>query len=589
MNEIHGAEAHDHEEIILTGIKGSPGICIGQAYLVDKEGVDVVNKYNIDGDDIRKEVMRFKTAVKKAKEELATIISDLPDDFSEHVSILESHLVLTKDKMLYGKAIETIEQEQVNAEWALKVVVSRIIAMFQNIPDPYLRSRATDISQVSDRIMRNLIGAERINIANINKRVILVARDLSPADTSQIQLEKIMGFVTDKGGQASHTSIIARTLEIPSIQGLGNATQLIRTEDILIVDGNEGLVIVHPSDVTLLRYRAKHLEYEAVKANISRECKNPAVTTDGFSIKLMGNIELAEELVAVLDNGGEGIGLYRTEFQYLSRTSYPSEDELFERYKEVAELMAPQPVTIRTLDINGDKALSYDTSNDESNPALGLRAIRFCLKRPDVFITQLRAILRAAAHGNIRVMFPMISGLEEVLAARKLLHEAAQSLKKENIPHRSDIEVGIMIEVPSAALMAEALADEVDFFSIGTNDLTQYMLAIDRGNRKVAHLYQPTHPAVLRIIKHVVDISRNKGIKIFMCGEMASDSAVIPLLIGMGFDEISMTPQSIPEVKDRIRKLNRKEAEALTRDVFKQNTVSDISRLLAESDALIVN
>lgn len=582
-------DSHSSDEIILNGIKGSPGICIGQAYLVDKEGVDVVNKYHIEPGDARKEVMRFKTAVKKAKEELSAIISELPKDFNEHISILESHIVLTGDKMLYGKAIETIEEENVNAEWALKVVVSRIISMFQNIPDPYLRSRATDIGQVSDRIMRNLMGAERIDIAKINKRVILVASDLSPADTSQIQLEKIMGFVTDKGGQTSHTSIIARTLEIPSIQGLGNATKMINNEDIIIVDGTEGIVIVHPSDDTLIHYRAKRREYEARKADISRECKNPAITTDGFSMKLMGNIELAEELVSVMDNGGEGIGLYRTEFQYLSRTSYPSEDELFERYKEVAELLAPEPVTIRTLDINGDKALSYDSSNDESNPALGLRAIRFCLKRPDVFVTQLKAILRAALYGNIRVMFPMISGLEEVLAARKHLHDAAMALKKAKIPHRSDIEVGIMIEIPSAALLAETLADEVDFFSIGTNDLTQYMLAIDRGNRKVAHLYQPMHPAVLKIIKHVVDVSKKKGIKVFMCGEMASDPSLMPVLIGMGLDELSMAPQSIPAVKDRIRKLSRKKAETFAEKVFKQTTVTDIMALILHEETKSIN
>jgi phosphotransferase system enzyme I (PtsI) len=573
------------EEIILNGIKSSPGICIGQAYLVDEEGVDVVPKYAIGHEYVKKEVLRFKTAVKKAKDEISTIISSLPEDFDQHISILESHMLLSGDKMLYGKTIETIEHEMVNAEWALKLVVSKIHTMFLEIPDPYLRSRSQDIAQVSERIMRNLMGAEKINISNINKRVILVAHDLSPADTSQIQLEKIMGFVTDKGGQASHTSIIARTLEIPSIQGLGNATKIIKNEDIIIVDGSAGIVIVHPTDESMLKYRAKIREHEIRKATITRDSKSPAITTDGYSMTLMGNIELAEELVAVMDHGGQGIGLYRTEFQYLSRKNYPSEDELYERYKEVAELMAPEPVTIRTLDINGDKALSYDSSNDESNPALGLRAIRFCLKRPDVFITQLRAILRAATHGNIRVMFPMISGIEEVLAARKHLHEAAMALQKEKIPHRSDISVGIMIEIPSAALMADTLADEVDFFSIGTNDLTQYMLAIDRSNGKVAHLYQTLHPAVLRIIKHVVDVSRKKGLKVFMCGEMASEPSNMPILIGMGLDELSMAPQSIPAVKDRIRKLSRKKSMAFAEKILKQSTVADIARLIQKEEA----
>lgn len=569
------------EEIILTGIKGSPGICIGQAYLVDKEGVDVVAKYDIDSKDVSKELSRLKSAVKKTKDEISAIIRDLSPEYVQHISILESHKVLASDKMLYGKTLELIENDKINAEWALKRISSKVQAMFLEIPDPYLRSRSTDVAQVSERIMRNLTGVERVNISKINKRVILVARDLSPADTSQIQLEKIMGFVTDKGGgQASHTSIIARTLEIPSIQGLGNATQIIENEDIIIVDGIEGLVIVHPSDDTLIRYNVKQRDYELRKALISRESKNPAFTTDGYTMALMGNIELAEEVVSVMDHGGEGIGLYRTEFQYLNRKSYPSEDELYEQYREVVELMAPEPVTIRTLDINGDKALSYDQNNDESNPALGLRAIRFCLTRPDVFMTQLRAILRAAYHGNIRVMFPMISGLEEVIAAKKHLHDAAKALKKENIPHRSDIEVGIMIEVPSAAYIAEILADEVNFFSIGTNDLTQYMLAIDRGNTKVAHLYQPLHPAVLRIIKHVVDVGRGKGIKVFMCGEMASDPAHIPILLGMGLDELSMAPQSIPDVKDRIRKLSREKSLSIVENVLKQNTVADIERLI---------
>jgi len=567
-------------ELILTGIKGSPGICIGQAYLVDKEGVDVVAKYDIAPQDVSKEQSRFKSAVKKTKDEITSIIRDLPPDYTQHISILESHKVLAEDKMLYGKTLDAIENDKINAEWALKRISSKVQSMFLEIPDPYLRSRSTDVAQVCERIMRNLIGAERVNISKINKRVILVARDLSPADTSQIQLEKIMGFVTDKGGQASHTSIIARTLEIPSIQGLGNATQLIENEDIIIVDGIEGLVIVHPTDETLIRYNTKQRDYELRRAMVTRESKSPATTTDGYTMTLMGNIELVEEVVSVMDHGGQGIGLFRTEFQYLNRTDYPSEDELYEQYREVVELIAPEPVTIRTLDINGDKALSYDSSNDESNPALGLRAIRFCLNRPDVFLTQLRAILRAAAHGNIRVMFPMISGLEEVLAAKKHLHDAVQALKKENIPHRSDIEVGIMIEVPSAAYMAEILADEVSFFSIGTNDLTQYMLAIDRGNRKVAHLYQPLHPAVLRIIKHVVDVGKTKGIQVFMCGEMASDPANMALLLGMGLDELSMAPQSIPDVKDRIRKLNREKSISLLDHALRQSTVADIERLI---------
>lgn len=575
-------------EIILTGISGSPGICIGQAYLVDKEGVNVVEKYPVSEDKLTDEIIRFKSAVKKTRDELSEIINGLPEDLSQHINILESHMALSNDKMLYEKTIEEIESQKVNAEWALKVIVSNIKAMFKAIPDPFLQSRSADIVQVSDKIMRNLVGAEELKISSINKRVILVANDLTPADTSQIQLEKIMGFVTDRGGKTSHTSIIARTLQIPSVQGLGCATSEIKNEDIIIVDGNEGVLIVHPTDETLLKYRDKRLNYELYKADINRLSRNPATTTDGCSIKLKGNIELAEELVSVLDHGGEGIGLYRTEFQYLSRDSFPSEDELFEGYKSVAELMTPGAVTIRTLDINGDKALAYSDDTDlEMNPALGLRAIRFCLKRPDVFVTQLRAIMRAAVYGNIEVMFPMISGLEEVLETKKLMKQASDDLARESIPHSSDIRIGVMIEIPSAVVMADALADEVDFFSIGTNDLTQYMLAIDRGNRKVAYLYSSLHPAVLQMVNHVVGVAKKKNIDVCMCGEMASDPLNMPVLIGLGLKEFSMTPQSIPAVKDIIRKINKKESYDVAKKALKMTTTKEILNFTKETTAML--
>ncbi len=362
---------------------------------------------------------------------------------------------------------------------------------------------------------------------------------------------------------------------------------MIRNEYIIIVDGNDVVLIVHPADETLLKYRDKRLNYELYKADINRASRNPAKTLDNCSIKLKGNIELAEELVAVLDHGGEGIGLYRTEFQYLSRTSFPSEDELFEGYKGVAELMAPEPVTIRTLDINGDKALSYyDDTDKEMNPALGLRAIRFCLKRPDVFVTQLRAIMRAAVYGNIEVMFPMISGVEEVLETKKLISQASDDLAKEGVAHSSDIRIGIMIEIPSAVVMAEELADEVDFFSIGTNDLTQYLLAIDRGNRKVAYLYNSLHPAVLKMVNHVVKVAEKKNIDVCMCGEMASDPFNMPVLIGMGLKEFSMTPQSIPAVKDVIRKINQKDSREIAMKALGMKTTGEISQLIKETAAM---
>ncbi|MBW2100096.1 MAG: phosphoenolpyruvate--protein phosphotransferase, partial [Deltaproteobacteria bacterium] len=455
----------DATEKKLIGINGSPGICIGKAYLVDKEGVDLVEKYYITKDNLQNEINRFKAAAKNARDELVAIIDDTPEDLRQHAYILEAQVALAKDKMLYGRTIETIEKESVNAEWALKKVVSNVKKMFRDIPAPYLRERVTDIVHVSDRIMRNLVGVKDVNIADIDKRVILVAHDLSPADTSRIQLERIKGFITDRGGKASHTGIIAQTLGIPSVLGLENATDIIKTDDIIIVDGTTGLIIIHPTDETLVEYEEQKTAYEKYKAAINRRSDLPAITKDGFRLPVLGNIELPEEIVSVIDHGGDGIGLFRTEFLYLSRNNFPSENELFDRYKDVVEVMAPKPVTIRTLDIKGDKTLPYLSDPDETNPALGLRAIRFCLKRPDIFKAQLKATLRVAALGNVRLIFPKISSCEEIHEAKKHLKEVENSLKKEGVLFKSNIQIGIMIEVPSAVIMADAMAEIVDFFS----------------------------------------------------------------------------------------------------------------------------
>ncbi len=570
-------------EIRITGINGSSGICIGKAYLVDKEGVDVIEKYYIREERIVNEINRFKAAVQQAKDELAAIIDDIPEEFRNNLEILEAQMVMHKDKMLYGRTIEMIKNEQVNAEWALKKVVADINVMFQKISDPYLRSRSSDISNVSTRIMRYLLGTEEINIAEIDKRVILVAHDLSPAETSQIQLERIKGFVTDLGGKTSHTGIIARSLQIPCVLGLETATQLIKNDDIIIVDGITGVVIIHPDDNTIIKYEELSRKHEAYRAVIARKSHFPAETKDGFRFQVVGNIELAEEVVSVLDNGGDGIGLFRTEFLYMQRNRFPEEEELYEQYKGVVELMAPRPVTIRTLDINGDKAISALRDSEEANPALGLRAIRFCLSRPNVFMAQLRAILRASIHGNVRIMFPMISGLDEIIEAKKMLEQAANLLEKENIPFDRNIQVGIMIEVPSAVILADAMADHADFFSIGTNDLVQYSLAIDRGNLQVAYLFQPLHPAILKMIKQVVDAAKRKGIRVFMCGEMAADPLNLSVLLGLGLDELSMNPQSIPCVKNMIKKINLREAERFVVEVLKKNTTSEIMALIQDA------
>jgi phosphotransferase system enzyme I (PtsI) len=566
-------------EIIIKGISTSPGICIGKAYLVDREGVDVIKRYRIQKSSLQNEANRFKMAVKQAKDELHKIIAATPEDLRQHSDILETHAVLLEDKMLFGRTIETIEKEQINAEWALKKVVAIVKSMFQDISDPYLRDRATDIVHVSDRIMGHLTGENSVDISVIDKRVILVANDLSPAQTSQINLERIKGFLTARGGVTSHTSIIARTLGIPAVQGIAQATRRIQNDDIIIVDGSTGTVIINPLEQTLIEYGERQERFESYRASIARTSNLPAVTADGVSVMIMGNIEQPEQVVSVLDNGGEGIGLYRTEFQYLSRPDFPDEDELYDKYRDVVDVMPSKPVTIRTLDINGDKALQ-NRKVSEINPALGLRAIRYCLKRPDIFKTQLRAILRASAFGKVRILFPMISTYDELMASRGLLNDAMESLDKEGVEFDNAIEVGVMIEVPSLAIMSDIIAKDADFFSIGTNDLIQYSMAVDRDNKDVAHLYNPLQPAILRMLNYVSDVAKKQGVKLFMCGEMASDPFNLPLLLGLEMDELSMTPQSIPVAKNVIRSLNVEDARHLMKAALKLAKVNDIYEMI---------
>ena len=569
-------------EITLKGINASPGICIGRAYLVDREGVEVINKYCILEKHIKSEVKRFKTAVQSAKAELRAVIENSPEALQK-AQILETHVLLLNDKLLYGRTIETIEKERVNAEWALKTVVTGIKSAFEEMTDVYLKERVSDIVHVSDLVMRNLVGVEVKNLGQIDKRVILVARDLSPADTSQINLERIQGVITDLGGKTSHTGIIARALEIPAVVGLEVATRRINNDDLLIVDGTTGTVVIEPSENTLMEYEDRKTHYERRQAVITRESRLETKTTDGHPYRVMGNIELPEEVVAVINYGGDGIGLYRTEFQYMNRPGFPSENELLESYKDVIEVMAPRPVIIRTLDINGDKALATGTMPLEANPALGLRAIRYCLKRPEVFRTQLRAILRAAAFGDVRILIPMVSSYFEICETKRLLDEAAETLEKDGLPHQREIPLGAMIEVPSAVVIADLIAEEVDFFSIGTNDLIQYALAIDRGNRLVSHLYQPLDPAILRMIKRTADVARDKGIPVHMCGEMAHSPLYAPLLLGMGLEDLSMNSQAIPAVKRMIRSISLSDARAMIKDVLACKTAKQTFKILREA------
>jgi phosphotransferase system enzyme I (PtsI) len=569
-------------ELVLKGISGSPGICIGKAYVVDQEGVNIIERYPIAKTMLSREIDRFKHAVEKAKKEHARIIKYLDKDVSDTLNILETHMALFKDKMLYGRTIETIQTEQINAEWALRKVSRQIKLMFQQVDDPYLQSRVNDIVQVSDKIMANLLGARNIKIADINKRVIIVAHDLTPADASQIQLELIKGFVTDRGGKDSHTGIVAKSLKIPSVFGLARATASINNDDILIVDGSSGLIIINPEEDTLFRYEERLARFEAYRADIERESHLPAITRDGVALNLMANIELVEEVVSAKDNGASGIGLFRTEFLYLDLKRFPTEEELLIKYKELAELMTPQSVTIRTLDINGDKFNPYIDPVEEANPALGLRAVRFCLENKDIFITQIKAILRAGAFGHIKLLIPMISCMEELAQVKAVIRQAVAELERDEKVFNKDIPLGIMIEVPSAVLMADELAGQVDFFSIGTNDLIQYSMAIDRRNRRVAHLYQALNPAVLKMIKMTFEAANKKNIEVVMCGEMAGDPINIPVLLGIGIRHLSMNSASIPVIKKMVRDIDIEKARKISEELIQFTTVQEIIRFIQE-------
>lgn len=564
----------------LQGIGVSPGIAIGKAYLFEQEDIDVIEKRYVPPEEIDAEINRFKEAVKKAQQHLRKIIKEVPDEYRDHVYILDTHMMLLKDKMIYDGTIELIEEKNLNAERALKKAVDNVKAMFKKMPDPYFRERSSDIVHASKLILENLLGTDHSKISDIDKRVIIVAHDLSPAETTQIQLEKIKAFVTELGSHTSHTGIMARSLDIPAVLGLGDATQLVETDDLIIVDGSAGIVIVDPDEDTLTRYHERKDLFEQFRARVTRTSHLPAETTDGYCLTVSANIELLEEVVSVIDHGGDGIGLYRTEFLYLNRPGLPSEQDLFDNYRDLAEIMGGRQVTVRTLDIGGDKFASGVSWAEEMNPALGLRAIRFCLRSPEIFKTQLRAILRAAYFGNIRIMFPMIAQVEEIIQAKHILNEVAESLHRDGLPFRENIQIGAMIEVPSAVVTADILAKEVDFFSIGTNDLIQYSLAIDRINKNVASLYQPLHPAVLRMIRRVVESAKEAGIEVSLCGEMAADPVNIPVLLGLGLDAISMNPISIPTIKNVVRTLSFEESKLFVQEVLEQTSTSSVLGLI---------
>lgn len=564
----------------LQGIPVCPGIVIGKAHLVDRNRVKIFYHYLVDEAQVKKELERFQLAIRKTEEQLVNLKNRMPDHIKQHAFIIDSHLMILHDGMLTEAAEERILTEKINAEWAVKKSLNNIRKMFGEIDDEYIRTRLFDVENVTERILRNLSGEEQESLADITNRVIIVAHELSPCDTTEMNVSKVMGFITDVGGRTSHTAIMAQALEIPAVVGLETATQQIEDGDLLILDGTSGEVIINPDDSDIIYFQEKQLRHERYKSTIAKTSHLPAETLDGHRVAVKANIEFLEEVASVKDHGGEGIGLYRTEFLYLRSKGLPSEEELFEDYKEVAQIMSPDPVTIRTLDIGGDKFASDLAVTKEMNPALGLRAIRFCLKEPEIFKQQLRAILRASAHGNIQLMFPMISGVQEILDAKAILQEVTQELDQKGIPYDPHMKVGIMIEIPSAVAMAEVLAQHVDFFSIGTNDLVQYALAIDRVNEYVAYMYQPFHPAILRMIKTVVEAAHGAKIPVALCGEMAGDPLCTLVLLGLGIQEFSMNPRSIPVIKKVIRSLTLKEARRDLENVMKMSTAREVRDFL---------
>ncbi|MCK4605491.1 MAG: phosphoenolpyruvate--protein phosphotransferase [Deltaproteobacteria bacterium] len=569
------------DSAVLKGIGASPGVVVGPAFLLDYHKVKIL-KRQIEKGEIDQEKERFVKGVSEAENQIKKLIADIPEELREHSGIFEAHLLILKDRMVYDRTLRLISEEQINAEWALNNALDHVRELFEQVKDQYIRERFEDIKYVVRRVQKLLSGSPSVDFSQLEEPVILVAHDLSPADTVQMAKEKILAFVTDMGSRTSHTAILGRSLGLPAVVGLENATSSIFSGETLIVDGLYGEVVVNPDDELLRHYREKQEDYIRYRLDVIQYSNLPAETQDGFRFKIKANIEFLEEISSVISNGAEGIGLYRTEVMYLAHKELPIEEELFLAYKEVVERMSPFPTTIRTLDIGGDKFLSSVSQDDESNPALGLRAIRLCLKESNLFRTQLRAILRASAYGDVRMLFPLISGRSEIIQVKEHLEKTKNELRREGIPFDEDIKTGIMIEVPSSVLLADVLAKEVDFFSIGTNDLIQYSLAIDRGNEYVAHLYEPLHPGVLRMIYRTIEAAHEAGIEAAVCGEMAGEPMYLPVLIGMGLDELSMNALDIPKIKRMIRMSNQNQCGALVRDLLECSTAQKIREHLLD-------
>ncbi len=562
--------------VTLKGVPASDGIAIGPAFLLDSEEV-AVHKQPVPASAIPQEIARFEEALLQTRREIVGIQEKISKELGvEHAEIFNAHLMFLEDRAYIDEVIGRLKGDQLNVEFIFMEVLRKYVEALSKVEDEYLRERISDVQDVGRRVLRNLTGLKRQSLADLAQPVVVVAYDLSPSDTATMHRQHVIGFITDIGGRTSHTAIMAKSLEIPAVVGLQAATQRVQSEDLVIVDGTSGSVIIRPDPETVQRYEQLKRKYESLDQALLKVRDLPAETPDGQKVQLLANIELPEEIPSVIAHGAEGIGLYRTEFSYLNRSDLPTEEEQFEAYRHVAKAMAPRPVVIRTIDLGGDKFLSELKVPREMNPFLGWRAIRFCLARPDIFKVQLRAILRASVFGKIKLMYPMISGVEEVQSANRILAEMKAQLAAEGKPFDPNLEVGAMIEVPSAALTMDLLAKEVRFFSIGTNDLIQYSLAVDRVNEKIAYLYEPTHPAILRLVRQIIQVAHANHLWVGMCGEMAGEPALALILLGLGLDSISTSPVNLPRIKQVIRAVPSFRAKEVVKEVFRLTTGKEV-------------
>ncbi len=564
------------QDTYLVGLGVSPGIGIGRICLLNR--LALVAEWSIDDDEIDAEVARFRAALSEAAEQLRAVKQNVASQqhLREHIYILDTHLLILEDELLIDHTEALIRQNH-NAESALDQTLKQLRVMFENIEDDYLRERSSDLDAVGQRVQRILAGVRDATLEQIEEKSLVAAHDLSPADTMQLDKNKVVGFLTDRGGKTSHTAILARSLGIPAVVGLDSATAVVASEMPAIIDGTTGVVILNPSEDTFREYLKRKLAFEYLEKELSAYRDLPSETTDHVEVALRANLELLSEVPAALNDGAVGIGLYRTEFLYMNRTTPPDEEEQFKAYSEIVKCIAPHPVTIRTLDVGGDKFVQDVSLVHEDNPAMGLRAVRLSLRDVGLFKVQLRAILRASAVGQVRIMFPMISGVSEIRTCKRIVSSVKAELENEGIPFDDKLKIGIMIETPSAVMIASLLAREVDFFSIGTNDLIQYCLAVDRGNEHVAYLYEPMHPAILRALKQVCDAAQSAGIDVSICGEMASEPLYVPIMLGLGLSELSMNHACIPRVKRVLRNLTRAEGQILLEELLQLSTGKEIS------------